>query len=224
MRYKRAQPKWQRHKANTAGDLTRTSNARSPRRRAGPAQNRSRSPGVWAGVPTVCRAGSSPPAASAPGVSVAELERRIRTLERENADLREQRTIPTKSRRHLLPRRRSSRSRAGNGDDNARMESFWATMKTELIDGRVYATRTEAKRALFWYIEVFDNRTRLHGARGFYSPVDFENRLNQNTINPALRLVLNPGARSRQPPLPTQPPTKADISRRPTDQKQPGPG
>ena len=71
-----------------------------------------------------------------------------------------------------------SMSRAGNCYDNAKMESFWATMKTELIDGRVYATRAEAKSAIFHYIEIFYNRTRLHGALGFYSPVDFERQLN----------------------------------------------
>ncbi len=71
-----------------------------------------------------------------------------------------------------------SMSRAGNCYDNARMESFWATLKTELIDGQVYATRAEAKSAIFSYIEVFYNRVRLHGALGFYSPVDFENNLN----------------------------------------------
>ena len=72
----------------------------------------------------------------------------------------------------------ASMSRAGNCYDNARMESFWATMKTELIDGQVYATRAEARSAIFRYIEVFYNRTRLHGALGFYSPVDFERNLN----------------------------------------------
>ena len=70
-----------------------------------------------------------------------------------------------------------SRSRAGNGYDNARMESFWATMKTALIDGQGYATRAEAKSAVLRYIEVFYNRGRLYGALGFYSPVDFENSL-----------------------------------------------
>ena len=71
-----------------------------------------------------------------------------------------------------------SMSRAGNCYDNAKMESFWATMKTELIDGQIYATRSAAKSAIFPYIEVFYNRRRLHGALGFYSPVDFENNLN----------------------------------------------
>lgn len=58
------------------------------------------------------------------------------------------------------------------------MESFWATMKTELIDGRVCATRAEARSAIFSCIEVFYNRVRRHGAPGFYSPVDFEHNLN----------------------------------------------
>ena len=43
----------------------------------------------------------------------------------------------------------ASLSRTGNCDDNAKMESFWATLKTELIDGQVYATHAEAKRAIF---------------------------------------------------------------------------
>ncbi len=71
-----------------------------------------------------------------------------------------------------------SMSRAGNCYDNAKMESFWATLKTELIDGQVYATRAEARSAIFRYIEIFYNRVRLHGALGFYSPVDFERNLN----------------------------------------------
>lgn len=70
-----------------------------------------------------------------------------------------------------------SMSRAANCYDNAKMESFWATLKSELIQDRVFASRAEAKSEIFWYIEVFYNRTRLHGALGFYSPVDFENSL-----------------------------------------------
>ena len=69
-------------------------------------------------------------------------------------------------------------------------------MKTELLNGQVYATRAEAKSALFWYIKVFYHRTRLHGALGYYSPVDLEHSLNENNENPALRLVLFIGARS----------------------------
>lgn len=71
-----------------------------------------------------------------------------------------------------------SMSRAGNCYDNAKMESFWATLKGELIGDHVFATRAEAKSTIFHYIEVFYNRQRLHGALGFNSPVDFERNLN----------------------------------------------
>ena len=71
----------------------------------------------------------------------------------------------------------ASMSRSGNCYDNAKMESFWATMKGELIGDQVFATRAEAKSEIFRYIEVFYNRARLHSALGFQSPVDFENNL-----------------------------------------------
>ncbi len=65
--------------------------------------------------------------------------------------------------RELLRRHgvQASMSRAGKCYDNAKMESFWATLKTKLIDGQIYATRAEAKSAVFSYIEVFYNRVRL---------------------------------------------------------------
>jgi transposase InsO family protein len=68
----------------------------------------------------------------------------------------------------------TSMSRAGNCYDNAHMESFWATLKTELIQGRTFRTHAEARSALFDYIEIFYNRARLHGALGFQSPVEYE--------------------------------------------------
>ena len=71
----------------------------------------------------------------------------------------------------------ASMSRAGNCYDNAKMESFWATLKSELIQNRVFASHAAAKSEIFWYLEAFYNRTRLHGAIGFHSPVDFENSL-----------------------------------------------
>ena len=58
------------------------------------------------------------------------------------------------------------------------MEGFWATLKSELIQDRVFTSRAEAKSEVFWYIDVFYNRVRLHGALGYYSPVDFEHSLN----------------------------------------------
>ena len=62
--------------------------------------------------------------------------------------------------RELLRRHgaQASMSRAANCHDNAKMESFWATMKTELIGEQVFTTRAEAKTALFDYIEIFYNR------------------------------------------------------------------
>jgi putative transposase len=67
-----------------------------------------------------------------------------------------------------------SMSGAGNCYDNAMMESFWATLKTELIHQQQYATREQAKQSIFEYIEVFYNRKRLHSSIGYVSPESFE--------------------------------------------------
>ena len=58
--------------------------------------------------------------------------------------------------------------------DNAAMESFWHSLKVELIHRHTYQTREEAKQAIFDYIEVFYNRTRQHSTIGYLSPVAFE--------------------------------------------------
>jgi putative transposase len=71
-----------------------------------------------------------------------------------------------------------SMSRPGNGYDNAAMESFWSILKRELVHRCQFATRVEAKAAIFEWIEVFYNRARFHSALGFKSPVDFETNLN----------------------------------------------
>jgi len=71
-----------------------------------------------------------------------------------------------------------SMSRRGNCYDNAMMESFWSTMKRELIHRHHFATRADARAAIFEWIEIFYNRERLHSALGFKSPVDFETNLN----------------------------------------------
>lgn len=68
-----------------------------------------------------------------------------------------------------------SMSRAGNCYDNAPQESFFASLKKEWLPRRLYATRSEAVRSLFEYIEIFYNRRRLHSSIGYTSPVDFEN-------------------------------------------------
>lgn len=72
----------------------------------------------------------------------------------------------------------ASMSRRANCYDNAHMESFWGTLKAELLAGRTFATRAEARLAIFEYVEVFYNRQRLHSALGYKSPVDFETKLN----------------------------------------------
>lgn len=68
----------------------------------------------------------------------------------------------------------SSMSRKGNCYDNACMESFFGTLKTELIYLTRFKTRAEARLAVFDYIEVFYNRIRLHSRLGYKSPADFE--------------------------------------------------
>jgi transposase InsO family protein len=67
-----------------------------------------------------------------------------------------------------------SMSRKGNCWDNAPMESFFHTLKTELTGFEDYKTRTEAKASLFDYIELFYNRSRRHSALEYRSPVAFE--------------------------------------------------
>ncbi len=69
-----------------------------------------------------------------------------------------------------------SMSRTGNCYDNAVIESFWGKLKVEMVNHRTFATKEEARRAIFEYIEMFYNRTRLHAALDYLSPVQFENR------------------------------------------------
>ena len=68
---------------------------------------------------------------------------------------------------------RVSMSRKGNCFDNAPMESFWGSLKTELVHHRNFATRAEAESAIREYIEVFYNRQRRHSRLGNKSPVVF---------------------------------------------------
>jgi transposase InsO family protein len=77
--------------------------------------------------------------------------------------------------RQLLTQREMlvSMSRPGNCYDNAMKESFFATLKTECAS-KPFATRAEARTAIFEYIEVFYNRQRLHSGLGYLSPEQFE--------------------------------------------------
>jgi putative transposase len=72
-----------------------------------------------------------------------------------------------------------SMSRKGNCWDNTPLESFFATLKKELVHRNKYQNHTQAKASLFYYIEVFYNRKRRHSALGYISPHDYE----QSTIN-----------------------------------------
>ena len=67
-----------------------------------------------------------------------------------------------------------SMSRRGNCYDNAAMESFWSTLKIELIYRRDFATHREAKTEIFDYIESFYNRHRIHTSLDGLSPAEFE--------------------------------------------------
>lgn len=71
-----------------------------------------------------------------------------------------------------------SMSRRANCYDNAHIESFWATLKTEGLPRQSCATRAEARLAVFDYVHTFYNRVRLHSALGYKSPVDFEQQTN----------------------------------------------
>jgi putative transposase len=66
-----------------------------------------------------------------------------------------------------------SMSRVGNCYDNAAMESFFATLKTECAT-QTFATRSQARSAIFEYIEAWYNRQRLHSSLGYLSPAEFE--------------------------------------------------
>lgn len=65
--------------------------------------------------------------------------------------------------------------------DNAVAESFFASLKLELIDRRSWATRTQVRRAVFDYVEVFFNRRRLHSSLGYLTPVEYETKIHHHT-------------------------------------------
>ena len=64
-------------------------------------------------------------------------------------------------------------SRKGNCFDNAPMESFWGSLKNEMIHHQHYETRAHAKAAIQEYIEIFYNRQRRHSRLGYQSPAVF---------------------------------------------------
>ena len=82
----------------------------------------------------------------------------------------------------------SSMSRKGNCWDNAVAESFFATLKVELVYQSRWSTRTHARNELFEYIELFYNRQRRHSALGYLCPNEFENLASRHALKPVLRL------------------------------------
>src|SRR5215813_2906353 len=79
---------------------------------------------------------------------------------------------------------RASMSAKGNCYDNAAMESFWATLKTECFHDQIPRNREHAQALLFDYIETFYNPRRLHSSLGYLSPIEFENSLFSPTNRP----------------------------------------
>jgi transposase InsO family protein len=74
-----------------------------------------------------------------------------------------------------------SMSRKGNCWDNAPVESFFATLKKELVHHKRYHTRDEARADIFEYIESWYNRKRLHSSLGYMSPCDYETNMTQQS-------------------------------------------
>jgi transposase InsO family protein len=72
---------------------------------------------------------------------------------------------------------RGSMSRKGNCYDNAPVESFWGTLKTELVHHRKYLTRAEAVREISEYIDLFYNRGRRQARLGYLSPAAYAQQL-----------------------------------------------
>ena len=71
-----------------------------------------------------------------------------------------------------------SMARKGNCYDNGFIESFWSSLKYELICHRRFATLAEARTSIFDYIETFYNRARLHSSLDYQSPINFQSKQN----------------------------------------------
>jgi putative transposase len=80
---------------------------------------------------------------------------------------------------------RPSMGSVGDAYDNAMCESFFATLECELLDRRRFKNRDEARTAIFEFIEGFYNRRRRHSSIGYLSPVDYEQRLVHDPLQPA---------------------------------------
>jgi len=101
-------------------------------------------------------------------------------------------TLPPRSRRDHgridMARQDKSRHDLGhlpscfNCYDKAFIESFWSSLKYELVYHHCFATRAEARTAIFDYVETFYNRTKLHSSLACLGPINFESQLNQITL------------------------------------------
>ena len=71
----------------------------------------------------------------------------------------------------------------GDAYDNAMCETFFATLECELLDRRRFKTQAEARMAAFEFIEGFYNRRRRHSSIGYLSPVEYERRYHEGTVD-----------------------------------------
>ncbi len=76
----------------------------------------------------------------------------------------------------------ASMSRKGNCYDNAPMESFWGSLKNEMIHHQRYATRANAEAAIQEYIEIFYNRQRRYSRLGYISPALFAEKFRRTEM------------------------------------------
>ena len=78
-------------------------------------------------------------------------------------------------------------SRRGNCWDNAPVESFFGTLKQELVNSCRFATREAARQEVFKYIEAWYNRQRRHSSLGYLSPAEFERAFERRALAGATR-------------------------------------
>jgi transposase InsO family protein len=83
------------------------------------------------------------------------------------------------------PKGKLKRKRLSLRWDNAPVESFFGTLKQELVHRHSFATREGARQEIFNYIEVWYNRKRRHSSLGYLSPAEFEERARLSTTVPA---------------------------------------
>lgn len=75
-----------------------------------------------------------------------------------------------------------SMSRKGNCYDNACAETFFSTIKCEMLYHKKYETRDEAHKDIFWYIEIFYNRKRRHQALGYMTPAVYRESFTEKLV------------------------------------------